>query len=286
MNKKKILIAVSLLCMLFFLTGCSRNFDLITVDTTFEDIKNAEGNGIFDLILTYPLAQVINHLSASFNDNVFLAVVIVTVVINVILLACTYKSNLQMQRMQLMQPEQAKIQKKYEGRTDQQSQMRMSQEMQQLWKKYDINPMSALLVSFLQFPILIAMYSAVRRSDAVANGKFLGHTLATTPKEAFASKAWVLVAIYVLMVVAQLISVMLPQWLNKIRAKKEADIHHKSVQNPQQQNVAMTYGLVIFIAVIMLSWPCALSLYYVITSIVNIIKTLVLTKISEKQFNK
>lgn len=286
MNKRKILIAVSLLCVLFFLTGCSRNFDLITVDTTFEDIKNAEGNGIFDLILTYPLAQVINHLSASFNDNVFLAVVIVTVVINVILLACTYKSNLQMQRMQLMQPEQAKIQKKYEGRTDQQSQMRMSQEMQQLWKKYDINPMSALLVSFLQFPILIAMYSAVRRSDAVANGKFLGHTLATTPKEAFASKAWVLVAIYVLMVVAQLISVMLPQWLNKIRAKKEADIHHKSVQNPQQQNVAMTYGLVIFIAVIMLSWPCALSLYYVITSIVNIIKTLVLTKISEKQFNK
>ena len=286
MNKKKILIAVSLILMLFCLSGCSTNFDLITLDTTFEDIKNAEGNGIFDLILTYPLAQVINYLSASFNDNVFLAVVIVTVVINVILLACTYKSNLQMQRMQLMQPEQAKIQKKYEGRTDQQSQMKMSQEMQQLWKKYDINPGSALLVSFLQFPILIAMYSAVRRSSAVANGKFLGHTLATTPKEAFSQKAWVLVAIYVLMIVAQLISVMLPQWLNKIRAKKEADLHHKSVQNPQQQNIAMTYGLVVFIGFIMLSWPCALSLYYVITSIVNIIKTLVLTKISEKSFNK
>ena len=286
MNKKKIMLVISAVFMLLVLTGCSTNFDLISLDTTFEDIKNAEGNGIFDLILTFPLSQAINYLTAKFNDNVFLAVVIVTVILNLLLLAFTYKSNLQMQKMQSMQPEQMKIQKKYEGRTDQASQMRMSQELQALYKKYDINPMSALLVSFLQFPVLIAMYSAVRRSAAVANGKFLGHTLATTPSEAFAQKAWPLVAIYILMILAQLLSVMLPQILNKIRAKREADIHHKSVDTPQQQNAFMTYGLVVFIGFIMLNWPCALSLYYVITSVVNIIKTLALNQISNKQLQK
>ena len=285
MNKKKLLTIVSAICLLFFLTGCSTNFDLIYPDTTLETIKNTQGNGFFDLILTYPLAQIINKLSVSLN-SVFWGIVVVTVVINAILLICTYKSNLQMQKMQLIQPEQAKIQKKYEGRTDQQSQMRMSQELQQLYKKYDINPLSALLVSFLQFPILIAMYSAVRRSAAVAEGTFMGHTLALTPKEAFVEKAWPLVAIYVLMIAAQALSVALPQILNKIRAKKEADLHHRRVENPQQPNALMTYGLVIFIAFIMLNWPCALSLYYVITSVVNIIKTLAMNQITVKKINE
>lgn len=282
MNKKKLLTVLSVVCLLFFLTGCSSNFDLISLDTTFEQMKNAEGNGIFDLILTWPLAQAINQLTEIFG-NVFWGIVIVTVVINILLLLATYKSNLAMQRMQTIQPELNRIQKKYEGRTDQQSQMRMSQEMQQLYKKYDINPLSTILVSFLQFPVLIAMYSAVRRSSAVANGTFLGYTLALTPKEAFAEKAWPLLVIYVLMILVQLLSVTLPQILNKARLRKEAEIHHKHVDMPEQQNVAMTYGMVIFIAFIMLNWPCALSLYYVITSCVQIIKTLILNKITTKQ---
>lgn len=286
MNKKKLLIVLSVVCLLFFLTGCSSNFDLIYPDTTFEQMKNAEGNGIFDLILTWPLAQAINQLTVVFKDNVFLAIVVVTVVINVILLLATLKSNLAMQKMQTIQPELNRIQKKYEGRTDQQSQMRMSQEMQALYNKYGINPLSALLASFLQFPVLIAMYSAVRRSSAVANGTFLGHTLALTPKDAFAAKAWPLVAIYVLMVLAQLLSVTMPQILVKIRLKKEAELHHKHVDMPKQQNAAMTYGMVIFIAFIMLNWPCALSLYYVITSCVQIVKTLVLNQVTTKEISK
>ena len=285
MNKKKLLVVVSVVCLLFFLTGCSTNFDLIDSNTTIADLKAAEGNGIFDLILTWPLAQAINKLNDSFG-SVFWAIVVVTVVINAVLLAATYKSNLAMQKMQTIQPELNKIQKKYEGRTDQASQMRMSQEMQALYSKNGINPLGSILATFLQFPILIAMYSAVRRSAAVASGEFLGFTLALTPKEAFAEKAWPLVVIYVLMIIAQILSVSLPQLLNKIRLKKEADLHHKHYEEPKNQNVLMTYGMVVFIAFIMLSWPCALSLYYTITSVVNIAKTLILNKITEKQIVK
>lgn len=284
MNKKKLLTVLSVVCLLFFLTGCSTNFELITLDTTFEQMKNAEGNGIFDLILTWPLAQAINQLTEIFG-SVFWSIVIVTVVINAILLAATYKSNLAMQKMQTIQPEVTKIQKKYEGRTDQQSQMRMSQELQALYKKYNINPLGSLLTSFLQFPVLIAMYSAVRRSAAVSNGMFLGHTLALTPREALTSKAWPLLAIYIFMIIAQILSVTLPNILNTRRLKKEADLHHKHFEKPQQPNAAMTYGMVVFIAFIMLNWPCALSLYYVITSCVQIIKTLILNKITEKQMD-
>ena len=278
MNKKRILMVLSVICMLLFLTGCSSDQTPISLDTTFDEMMNS--GGIFGAILIYPLAQAINFFTSKLG--VFWAVVIVTVIINAILLAATFKSNLAMQRMQVIQPELNKIQKKYEGRTDQASQMRMSQEMQALYKKYDVNPLGTLAVSFLQFPILIAMYSAIRRSTAVANGTFLGCSLALTPKEAFAAKQWPLVVIYVLMVLLQLLSVYLPQMLNKIRAKKEADLHHRHYEEPQQPNALMTYGMVVFIAFIMLSWPCALSLYYAIVSLVNIIKTLVLNKLTEK----
>ena len=282
MNKKKLTLIISALVLLLVLTGCSASSDLITDETTFQEAMDADG--IFGGILIWPLAKAINYLAD--KTSVFASIVIVTLVINIVLLALTFKSNMQMQRMNTIQPELTKIQKKYEGRTDQQSQMKMSQEMQALYKKYDINPMGALGVTFLQFPLLIAMYSAVRKSSAVANGTFMGATLAYTPKEAFAAKSIPLLAIYVLMVVFQLISVCMPQWINKAKAKKEAEIHHRHYEAPKNQNAGMTYGMVVFIAFIMISWPTALSLYYMIYSVINIIKTLALQKIAEKSDNK
>ena len=68
--------------------------------------------------------------------------------------------------------------------------------------------------------------------------------------------------------------------------KKEAEKHHKHYEEPKNPNAMMTYGMVIFIAFIMISWPTALSLYYCISSVVNIIKTIVMQIIADKQAEK
>ena len=72
--------------------------------------------------------------------------------------------------MQLIQPEINKIQRKYEGKDDDASKMRQAQELQNLYKKYGINPFGTILITFIQFPIIIAMYQAVQRSYAVTTG--------------------------------------------------------------------------------------------------------------------
>ena len=76
-------------------------------------------------------------------------------------------------KINMMQPEQMKIQDKYKGRTDQASQQRMQMEMMELYKKYKINFMGCLM-PFLQIPIFIAMYQVVQRfpltDTAVFNG--------------------------------------------------------------------------------------------------------------------
>lgn len=55
------------------------------------------------------------------------------------------------QKMQEIQPELQKIQNKYKGKTDQQSQMRMYQETQALYQKYDIHPFGTMLVTLFNY---------------------------------------------------------------------------------------------------------------------------------------
>ena len=284
MNKKRILKVLSLLIMLALLAGCTiaRNEDgsikLITLSTTFSDMTN---EGIFSAILVYPLAQAINYLSN--HLGVGLAVMIVTLLLNGLVLAFTFKSNVSMQRIQDLQPEVAKIQKKYEGRTDSASQQRLNMELTKLYQNNQVNPITALVVAFLQFPVLFAMYSAVQRSAAVAQGTFLGVDLSLTPAQNFANGSIGGFVFYGLMLVLQFLSIFLVRWLPQRRAKKLADKQHRSYEKPKDQNAMVSYGMIIFIGVLMLSWPSALSLYYAIYSLVQIIKTLVIEKLMHKE---
>ena len=277
MNKKRLTLILTIVCLLLLMSGCSTSSELIHLETSINDMFK---DGIFAVALTYPLAQAINYLSQYIG--VFWAVTIVTVVLNAIIIALTFKSNVAMQRMQEIQPEVQRIQLKYEGRSDQASQQRMANELQMLYKKNDVNPMGSLIVTFIQLPVLISMYSAVRRSAAVANGTFLGASLALTPREAIAQGSWIIVVIYIMMIVMQFVSISIPKWLQEYRGRKEAEKRHKTYEKPATQNAMMMYSMVAFIAIIMLSWPAALSLYYCIYSIVNIAKTVIIDQLMQK----
>lgn len=278
MSKKRLILVFTVIAMAFVLTGCSRSTELITLDTKIQDVMN---DGFFSAVITYPLAQAINWLEP--KVGIFLAITIVTLALNAVVLVFTFKSSMAMQKMQELQPEMQKIQAKYEGRTDDLSQQRMAQEIQQLYAKYGINPLGSIASTFIQFPLLIGMYNAVRRSSAVANAKFMNVSLSMSPSEALKEKAWVCLVIFVLMVFFQMISIKIPQWIAEYHGRKEAEKHHKSYQKPQNQNAMMTYGMMAMVAFAMYSLPTALSLYYLIYSIVNILKTLIIDKMTHKE---
>lgn len=140
-----------------------------------------------------------------------------------------------------------------------------------------------MLAQFVQFPILIAMYHAVQRAEAVATGTFLGLSLEVTPLNGIKGGQFGYAIIFVLMLVAQLISMRVPMMLQKRRAKKEAEIHHRRYEEPKNPMGNSMYFMILFIGVLMLSWPSAMSLYYCISSCVMIVKTIVVDKIAEKQ---
>ena len=294
MNKKKLLLIVTVIGLLFLMSGCSiptdengkyvlialneiQNTDRVVI-TSFSEMMSTEG--FFSALFVYPLSQFINFFTP--YTNVGIAILVVTVIINVVLLLFTFKQNVAMQKMQTLQPEIDKINRKYEGKTDEASKMRMAQEMQNLYAKNNINPFSSLLTTFIQFPILIAMYHAVQRAYSVAYGTFMGISLENTPLQGVRNGEWIYAVFFALMIVAQFGSMMLPQMLSKYRAKKAAEKAHKPYRPASNPANSTMYMMMIFITVIAVGWPTAMSFYWMISSLVNIVKTLLVDYISNR----
>ena len=184
---KKLLALMAIVTIVVTATGCTAPKDanghiiLISESTTFGEIFQTEN--WFNALFVWPLSWVLNKLAPVITVGG--AIAIVTAVVNGLLAVFTLKSQMGMQRMQMLQPELNKIQRKYEGRDDQASKMRMAQEQQQLMNKYNVNPGSMMLVQFIQLPIIMAMFMAIQRAEAVVNGTFLGMNLQVKPSEAF-----------------------------------------------------------------------------------------------------
>ena len=290
-STKKVLALAAVVCVAVLMSGCSVPMETdaagnkvvkqIYMETTFTETMNSEN--WFSAIFVWPMAQMINKMAPVIG--VAGAIAVLTILVNAILLAFTLKSQVSMQQMQLMQPEMEKIQRKYEGKDDDASKMRMAQEMQTLYGKYNVNPMTSMLIQFIQFPIIIAMYQAVQRASAVHTGTFMGLSLETTIWSGIKAGQWLYIIIFAIMGVLQYFSMMIPQKMSKKKAEEEAARHHKRVEksSTDTQQKFMQYYMLIMILVFGLMWPAAMSVYWSIYSLVNIGKTFLVQKIIDKQ---
>lgn len=171
--------------------------------------------------------------------------------------------------MQLIGPEQARIEAKYQGRTDQQAKLQKATEMQKLFEKHEINPMGALGGTFLQLPIMIAMYQAVMRSEAIINGTVFGQTLELTPMQGFKEGNIIIIGIFILMAVSQFLSMFLPQHLAKRKMRQRP-----YDKQPANQANMMMYSSLIMIVVLALNWQVGMSLYWMVSALAQLVQTL------------
>lgn len=282
---KKLLLLVVVIGFITVASGCAIPRDAdghiveITSSTTFKEMISNEN--WFSAILVWPLARLINAIAPTVGVGG--AIALVTIIVNGILAVATFKSTVAQQKMQLLQPELDRIQRKYEGRNDSNAKARQAQEMQMLYQKHDVNPGSMLLVMFLQFPVIIAMYMAVQRSSAVQHGTFMGMNLQTTPLDGIKSGQYAFLVLFIVMVAFQFISSKIPQWIADKKAKEAAAKHHRKPKEQGNSQKMMSYYMVAMIGVFGLMWPAAMSLYWAINSLVNIAKTLLVQKMIDKQ---
>ena len=269
---KKILLA---LVILFGLTGCIAQDFVITLETPWIPDMWAGSNSWFEALFVYPLAQAVNFLTPFVT--VTGAIVLVTLLVKVLTFGLTVKSTVASQKMQFINPELQKIQAKYAGKNDNESKMKMSQEMNALYAHHGINPFAAIGTMFIQFPVIIAMYQAVQHADAVKNSSLFGYALSNSPQQAITDGQWLFVVIFVLMGVTQFLSMKLPTWLAKQR-KKKAPIRLGEKETKGPNTDMMMYTSMGMILVFAFSWPTAMSLYWLVSSAGQALQTLYIQK--------
>jgi YidC/Oxa1 family membrane protein insertase len=99
-----------------------------------------------------------------------LSIVGLVIVIRIILIPLFVKQIHASRRMQLIQPEMQKIQKKYKGKTDPESRQAMTQETMGLYKRTGTNPFSSCLPILLQSPVFFALFRVLNSLPAIAAG--------------------------------------------------------------------------------------------------------------------
>ncbi|MBR7742584.1 membrane protein insertase YidC [Phycicoccus sp. BSK3Z-2] len=74
-------------------------------------------------------------------------------------------------KLQMIQPEIQKIQKKYKGKSDPESRQAMTQETMELYKKEGTNPFSSCLPILVQSPFFFGLFRVLNGLDEMASGQ-------------------------------------------------------------------------------------------------------------------
>lgn len=93
--------------------------------------------------------------------NLGLCIIIFTVIIYAFLTPLQVKQQKFSKMNAVMQPELQKIQKKYKGKKDQASQMKMQEETMAVYEKYGVSPTGSCLQMLIQMPIFFALYQVI-----------------------------------------------------------------------------------------------------------------------------
>lgn len=136
--------------------------------------------GLWTSFFVKPLAFALLKLG-NLVKNYGISVIIISLLIRLVAFPLTKKTAMQSEIMKKAQPELNKIQKKYQGKQDQESMMKQNQEIMAVYQKYKISPISGCLFAMIQLPIFIAFFEAVQRTPVIFEDKFLGLQLGTTP---------------------------------------------------------------------------------------------------------
>ena len=177
----------------------------------------------------------------------------------------TRKSLTQTDSISKAQPEIDRINKKYENKLDQQSQMQKAQETMMVYQKYKINPLSSCLFAIIQIPLLFAFLEAINRTPAIFEGNFLGLHLGITPMIALRNGEWWYL---ILTVILALVTYFSMSRMNANMGNAETAKQMKFMNN----------FMLVFIVFASFSLSTAICIYWITTSAFTIIQNIMIKR--------
>ena len=264
--------------------------------------KYAWSKGFFEGLLVYPIGWLTEKFVSTFkNAGVvgglaqLLAIFAITFIVRSLMLLVTIKQTTGNAKMQALQPEITKIQNKYpNANTNNYEKQMMAQEMNKLYKKNKINPLSTLLVMIVQFPVFICVWGALQGSASLSSDSILKlHLSDNINTVLFNGANWAngsavtALFLFLLMAAAQVVAMLLPQWLQKAKRKKIASLGKNPAQNEQQNRMKMfTYIMMAMIIFMGFMLPAAMGVYWFVGAIFSVCQTLIIEAINNSRNKK
>ncbi|MDE5976985.1 MAG: YidC/Oxa1 family membrane protein insertase [Turicibacter sp.] len=260
--KKKLSFVLCFVLAIGLLSGCAVSSEPITAETA---------SGLWDKVFVLPLASFITLLYKVLANNLGFAIILATAIVRLVLMPIYAKSTKSMSVMQEIQPEMQRIQKKYENKKDQASQVKMQQEMMELYKKYNYNPMMGCFLPFLQLPIFMAFYQAISRHELIkdaAAAEFFGINLGSTGT----------IPNYILAFVVAGLTIYSQRLMNKSMMS-----NNNGNQTSNTMMKVMTYYFPFAMFSITIGTPFAFGLYFLTGQIMTIIQSLIFKRPGAKK---
>ena len=225
--------------------------------------------GLWTSIFVKPLAWLILTIG-KFLQNYGFGLIIVSLLIRIVMIPITKKTAMQSENMKKAQPAIDKIEKKYKNKPkdDKDIMMQKTQETLAVYKKYNINPMSGCLFSFLQIPLFFAFLEAVNRVPALFEETFIGFHLGTTPIVAMTKGQY----IYVILLIITIATTYFSFKLNATATSPDQE----------KQMKFMTRFMIIFIAIASFSLPAGIAIYWNTTNLFTILQNLWVKRASKE----
>ena len=223
--------------------------DLKLLDSLPYDLQRSIQFGFFGQLGKW-MRNILEWLN-KYTHNYGFAIILITFMIQFVLFPLTYKQLKSAAVMQRIHPQMKVIQDKYKR-----DPVRAQQEMMALYKKYGANPLSGCLPLFIQMPIFIALFNALRTSWALHGSPFIWWITDLSAKDPY----YVLpILMGIIMFIQQKLT--MPENMTK--------------DNP---SMAAMKWMPVFMTVIFLNFPAGLTLYWFISNCISFVVNLVLKR--------
>lgn len=216
--------------------------------------------------------------------NLGLGIILTTILIRTLSWPIYTKASTFSRNMSLAQPEINKIQEKYALKKDKESMQKMQMEIFKTYRKYNFS-IFGIFISFLQMPILIAMFRTLNRFF-VLGGIFKANYAKPFLGCIFLKPDGETTNIFVKIFLSFLVGLSM-FYFNKINLKRSSDLKRKNINiNPEQKKQEMTMKIVNYIMIIFMVFAAfkdlTLALYWITGNIYTIFQIKINNKMIEK----
>ena len=147
-----------------------KDFDVLTAISP--NVAEAINFGYFRVIVV-PLLNSLKWING-YVSNYGWAIIILTIIINIIIFPLRHKSVVSMRKMQEIQPEVKSIQDRYAKlKATDPAKQKMNQELMALYKDRGVNPASGCVPILLTFPLIFAFYALLSTAIELRGAPFL-----------------------------------------------------------------------------------------------------------------